>query len=211
MGVPSHLGPRDPLLPRHAPKPVPPTWTPLARGQRGRPGPPQPRAGGLRTHSPARTRMMLSLPLDLLLPDRAQTFPGKKRDHPQEEARPPPGLGTNLSQEGPQVPTFPPATFTWGVNIAGPLTPQPAPARGRPTRHKPSLSHTQGGDTGLPRGIPEAAGLGLGCPGPPCVTFGSSGQMTRQCLWLRPWDLRTHRRTRCSSRAPARPAGRGLL
>lgn len=211
MGVPSHLGPRDPFLPRHAPKPVPPTWTPLARGQRGRPGPPHPRAGGLRTQSPARTRMMLSLPLDLLLPDRAQTFPGKKRDHPQEEARPPPGLGTNLSQEGPQVPTFPPATFTWGVNIAGPLTPQPAPARGRPTRHKPSLSHTQGGDTGLPRGIPEAAGLGLGCPGPPCVTFGSSGQMTRQCLWLRPWDLRTHRRTRCSSRAPARPAGRGLL
>lgn len=93
-------------------------------------------------------------------------------DLSREEVRPPPGLGTNLGQEGPQVPTLPPATFTWGVNIAGPLTPQPAPARGRPTRHKPSLSHTQGGDTGLPRGVPEAAGLGLGLPVLPLVLLG---------------------------------------
>lgn len=151
------------------PQPVLPAWTPLTRGRRGCPGPPPPRAGGLRTRSPARTRMMLFLPLDLLLPDHT--------DLSREEVRSTPRTGDKPGPGGSPGPHTLSCHLHLGVNVARPLTPQPAPARGRPTRHNPP-PHTPGGDTGLPRGSQRRLGwdwVALDLP----VTFGSSGQMTR--------------------------------
>lgn len=148
---------------------MPPAGTPLTRGRRGRPGPLPPRAGRLRTRSPARTRMMLFLPLNLLLPDRT--------DLSREEVRSTPRTGDKPGPGGSPGPHTPSCLLHLGGSHSRPSDPSACSRSGQahPTQ---ALPHTQGGDTGLPRGSQRQPGRDWAALGLP-VTFGSSGQMTR--------------------------------